>query len=116
MAVFVRVADRAALDSARALPDMWSAMARQETEDTGSDSSESWCDTREPGEEGLRAILKSWQLRNLDWNGHDIFKVSLEILLEERTAGRVPLRSIGIMSTSGQHFLRYTALRLRRRI
>ena len=94
-----RLADQAALDSARALPDMWSAIARPETEDTGSESHESWCDRRKPGEEGLRAILKSWQLRNRDWNGHDIFQVSLELLLEERISGRVPLENIGIMST-----------------
>ena len=104
-----RLADQAALDSARALPDMWSAVARREAEDTGSDSSESWCDTRKPGEDELRAILKSWQLRNLDWNGHDIFKVSLEVLLEERAAGRVPPRNIGIMTTLVGHILKEVA-------
>ena len=47
----------------------------------------------------MRAILKSWQLRNRDWNGHDIYKVSLELLLEDRISGRVPLKNVSIMST-----------------
>ena len=94
-----RLADHAALESARKLPHLWSDVALKEAEDTSGSSSESWRDTRRPGEDELRAILKGWQLKNLDWNGHDIFKVALDGLLEERTAGRVHPQNIGIMST-----------------
>ena len=81
------------------MPEFWNALYARNNGDTSGDDSESTHSAQGPVEEQLRIILKNWQYQHHDWNGHDILKVALQLLLEDRTAGRVPPQNIAIMCT-----------------